>query len=217
MRLVRIRGIVALMKVIRKTNQQLVVADSSIWVSVMLLCLAVVFVYRGHVTGSWQGLLGAGIVSLFAFLFWRKEVVTFDAGRQEAEWRRIRAYKLDDGILPFSEITGIGMDTSYAKNNVPVYRLTMLTADKPVPLSDVFRGDKKRCDSVRAEILAFLHLEGGDVVLDAQSPHDNAIQALLRQGRKMDAIKLVRASEKVGLSEAMKIVNDIDEKMKAAQ
>ena len=211
------RGIVALMKVIRKTNQELVVADSSIWVSVGLLCLDAFVVYRGYVTGTWQALLGAGILTLFAFLFWRKEVVVFDAGRQQAEWRRIRAYKLDEGTLPFSAITGISMDSSYAKNNVLVYRLTMLTADKPVPLSDVFRGDKGRCDAVRAEILAFLHRDGGDAVMSARSAHDNAIEALLRQGRKTDAIKLVRASEDIGLTEAVKIVNDIDEKMKAAK
>ena len=205
------------MKVIRKTNQELVVADSSIWVSVMLLCVDVVFVYRGYVTGSWQALLGVGIVSLFAFLFWRKEVVTFDAGRQEAEWRRIRAYKLDEGTVPFSEITGIGMDTTSAKNNVLVYRLTMLTSAKPVPLSDVFRGDKQRCDEVRAQILEFLHLDRGEAVSSARNPHDNSVQALLRQGRKTDAIELVRTSERIGLSEAVKIVNDIDEKMKAAK
>ena len=202
------------MKVTRKTNQELVVADSSIWVSVLLLCVDVVFAYRGYVTGSWQALLGVGIVSLFAFLFWRKEVVTFDAGRQQAEWRRIRAYKLDEGTVPFSEITGIGMDSTSAKNNVLVYRLTMLTSGKPVPLSDVFRADKQRCDEVRAEILEFLHLDSGEAVSGGRNPHDNSVQALLRQGRKTDAIELVRASEKIGLSEPVKIVNDIDEKMK---
>ncbi len=205
------------MRMIRKTNQELVVADSSIWVSVVLLCADVGVVYRGYVMGSWQTLVLAGFLTLCAFVFWRKEVVVFDAGRQQAEWRRIRAYKLDDGVVPFSEITGIGMDTSSAKNNQLVYRLTLLTAGQPVPLSDVFRGDKQRCDSVRAEILAFLHLEGAEAVLDARSAHDNSIEALLRQGRKMDAIKLVRASEKIGLSEAVKIANDIDEKMKAAK
>jgi hypothetical protein len=206
----------ALMKVIRKTNQELVVADSSICVSVMLLCADVIVAYRVYVTGMWGALVVVGFLTLCAFLFWRREVVVFDAGRQQAEWKRVRAYKLDEGNIPFSGITGIGMDTSSAKNNQLVYRLTMLTGDKPVPLSDVFRGDKERCDSVRAEILAFLHLEDGGGVLDARATHDNAIEALLRQGRKVDAIELVRASEKIGLAEAAGIVNGIEEGMKAA-
>ena len=205
------------MKVIRKTNQQLVVADSSIWVSVLLLCFDAFVVYRGYVTGTGQALVLAGILTLFAFLFWRKEVVVFDRGRQEAEWKRIRAYKLDDGIVPFSEITGIGMDSSWARNNAAVYRLKILTAGDSVPLSDVFRGDKNGCDQVRAQILEFLNLAAGEAVPSARNINDNTIQALLRQDRKADAVELVRASEKVGLSEAQEIVNEIEDKMKAAQ
>jgi hypothetical protein len=207
----------ALMKVIRKTNQELVVADSSIWISVVLLCVDVVVAYRVYVTGLWGALVVVGFLTLCAFLFWRREVVVFDAGRQQAEWKRVRAHKLDEGMVPFSAITGIGLDTSTAKNNQLVYRLTMLTGDKPVPLSDVFRGDKERCDAVRAEILAFLHLDNREAVSSGRSTHDNAIEALLRQGRKVDAIALVQASEKIGLAEAAGIVNGIDEKMKAAK
>jgi len=158
----RIHAILAVMHVARRTNQELVVVDSSIWLSVFFLCADVPVVCKSFVERTAGSLILSGIVMLFAFLFWRKEVVVFDAASQQAEWKRIRVYKLDDGIVPFSEITGIGMDSSSAKNDVPVYRLTILTSGKPVPLSDLFRGDKPRCDSVRAEILNFLHLDGGE-------------------------------------------------------
>ena len=204
------------MHVTRKTNQELVVVDSSIWVSMLLLCAFVPAVYLSIVRGERAGLLAAGFLLLCAFLFWRKEVVVFDAARQQATWWRRRAFKSASGMVPFSEITGIGMESSPADRTL-VYRLTILTSGRPVPLSDVYRGDKQRCDSVKGEILEFLHLDGGEAVSSSRSANDNSIQALLRQGRKVDAVALVRASQHIGLTEAVNLVNEIDEKMKATK
>ena len=207
---------IALMHVTRKTNQELVVVDSSIWISVFLLCCFVPAVYLSIVRGERVGFLAAGFLLLCVFLFWRKEVVVFDAGKQQAAWWRRRAFKAASGVVPFSEITGIGMEASAAGNNVLTYRLTILTSGQPVPMSDMYRGDKQGCDSIKAEILQFLHLDREELSSSGVA-HENSIQSLLRQGRKLDAIELVRASEKIGLTEAVNLVNQIDEKMKAAK
>ena len=203
------------MHVTRKTNQELVVVDSTIWVSVLLLCVFVPAVYISIVRGERAGLLAAGFLLLCGFAFWRKEVVVFDAGRQRASWWRRRAFKAASGAVPFSEITGIGIESSPADRTL-VYRLTILTSGQPVPMSDVYRGDKPGCDSVRAQILEFLHLDG-EARSSSGVAHENSIQSLLRQGRKLDAVELVRASEHIGLTEAVNLVNQIDEKMKAAK
>jgi hypothetical protein len=204
------------MHVSRKTNTELVVVDSSIWVSMFLLCASIPLLYLSIERGGRGELLAVGFLVLCVVLFWRKEVVVFDAARQQATWWRRRAFKAANGMVPFSEITGVGMESSTAGNNVLTYRLTILTSGQPVPMSDVYRGDKQGCDSVRAEILEFLHLDD-----EAQSSsgiaNENSIQSLLRQGRKVDAIALVRESEHVGLTEAVNLVNEIDEKMKAAK
>ncbi len=217
MRFEPIRAILADMHVTRKTNTELALVDSSIWVSVLMLFAGGATAYASVTHGKPNGLWGAGFFALFAFVFWRKEVVVFDAGRQQATWWRRRAFKAASGMVPFSEITGIGMEASAAGNNVLTYRLTILTADKPVPMSDVYRGDKQGCDSIRAEILLFLHMDSGEASSSSGIAHENSIQSLLRQGRKIDAIQLVRASEKIGLTEAVNRVNEIDEKMKAAK
>jgi hypothetical protein len=213
----RFRGILAFMHVSCKTNTELVVVDSSIWVSVFLGCASVPLLYLSIERGGRAEFLAVGFLMLCAFLFWRKEVVVFDAARQQARWWRRRAFKATSGAVPFSEITGIGMESSYAKNNELVYRLTILTSGQPVPMSDVYRGDKQACDSIRAEILQFLHIDNGEASSSSGAAHENSIQSLLRQGRKVDAIELVRASEHIGLAEAVKVVNQIDEKMKAAK
>src|SRR5579863_5132870 len=139
----RIRAILAVMHVTRKTNQELAVVDSSIWVSVFLLCVAVAVAYASIVHDKLQGLALAGFIALFAFLFWRREMVVFDAGRQQADWGRRRAFKVATGIVPFNEIIGIGMETTSAGNRgILIYRLTILTSDKPVPMSDVYSSDR---------------------------------------------------------------------------
>jgi hypothetical protein len=203
------------MHVTRKTNTELALVDSSIWVSVLLLCAAVPVVYTSIAHGRQSGIWVTGFFVLCAFLFWRKEMVVFDAGKQQASWWRRRAFKAASGVVPFGEITGIGMESSTAENNVLTYRLTILTSDKPVPMSDVYAGNRAHYEALKAEISQFLHVD--NVEMPAAGVDENSIRSLLSQGRKVDAIELVRASEHIGLTEAVNRVNEIDEKMKAAK
>ncbi|MGA9586250.1 MAG: hypothetical protein WBQ95_13030 [Terracidiphilus sp.] len=204
------------MHVTRKTNTELALVDSSIWVSMFLLCVAVPIVYASmsHRKPNW--LWAAGFFMLFAFLFWRKEVVVFDAARQQAAWRRRRAFKAASGMVPFGEIKGIGMESSSGGNNVLVNRLTILTSGQPVPMSDVFAAGRKHYEGLRTEILEFLHLPDAGAEVPG-SGQRSSIESLLMQGRKIDAVELLRSSEKIGLSEAVNRVNKLEKEMKAAK
>jgi len=151
------------MHILRKTNQELVIVDSSIWVSILLSCVTLLFLYRTIVIQAGPVYyLVAGFIGLFALLFWRKEVVTFDSARQQAMWNRHRLFRIASGIVPFSDISGIGLETSSAKNNVLVYRLVILTAYGPVPMSDNYAGDLHNHEKVKREILEFLKLDSGE-------------------------------------------------------
>jgi hypothetical protein len=202
------------MHVTRKTNTELALVDSSIWISVILLCAGAPVAYTSIAHGRLSGLWVAGFFVLCAFLFWRKEVVVFDAGRQQVAWWRRRAFKAASGTVPFSEIKGIGMEASMAgEHGTLTYRLTILTSDKPVPMSDVYAGNHGHYEALKAEISQFLHVD--NVEMSPCGVDENSIQSLLKQGRKVDAIELVRASQKIGLTEAVDLVNGIEEKMKA--
>jgi hypothetical protein len=204
------------MHITRKTNTELALVDSSIWISVILLCAGAPVGYTSITHGRLSGLWVAGFFVLCAFLFWRKEVVVFDAGRQQVAWWRRRAFKAASGTVPFSEITGIGMEASMAgEHGTLTYRLTILTSDTPVPMSDVYAGNRAHYEALKAEISQFLHVD--NVEMSPCGVDENSIQSLLKQGRKVDAIELVRVSQKIGLTEAVNLVNEIDEKMKAAK
>jgi hypothetical protein len=176
------------MHIVRKTNQELVVLDSSIWISVGLLCVSVFVVYQLIEKGNQRGLLVVGLFLLFALLFWRREVVVFDAARQQAEWRRRRFLKVATGTVPFSEITGIGMETTTAKNNELCYRLTMLTPNGSVPMADTYASNREKYENLRNEILSFLHLDSGEetsmhATLPASGIADEAsVRSLLQAG-----------------------------------
>jgi hypothetical protein len=211
------------MHALRKTNQDLVFVDSTIWLAVLLLGFSVFAGYRSYVQGSRIGFVAAGFLVLCGFLFWRKEIVTFDAGRQQANWIRRRAFASASGSVPFSEITGIGMETTSGSRGELSYRLTILTNDKPVPMSDVYSGNHKHYEGIRQQILTFLHLDAGvaqageGVERNGEVDDEASVVSLLKQGRRIDAIHLVRSSQKIGLAEATDRVAHILEKMKVTQ
>lgn len=211
------------MHALRKTNQDLVFVDSTIWLAVFLLGFAIFAGYRSYVVGSRVGFLAVGFLLLCGFIFWRKEIVTFDAGRQQVEWTRRRAFKVARGTVPFIEITGIGMETTTASHGELTYRLTILTHDKPVPMSDVYSGNQGHYESIRKEILTFLNLDSGLAKPDQEAGHvgeiddEASVVSLLKQGRRIDAIQLVRSMQKIGLAEATDRVAQILEKMRVAQ
>jgi hypothetical protein len=206
----------AVMHIVRKTNQELVVVDGSIWISVFLLCAAAFMGFQGVAkkTPNWWILVA--LLALFAFIAWRRETVTFDAARQEVQWVRRRAFSLAGGTVAFSEIKGIALDSMTDNHGVLTYRLTILTAGKPVPMSDGYGGGEGHYESLRKQILEFLGMDK-DAQSSAEPGDEASIRSLLMQGRKVDAITAMRARYQLGLAEAVDRVNEIDQKMKAAQ
>lgn len=211
------------MHALRKTNQAVVFVDSTIWLAILLSAFSLFGAYRSYVQDVRGGFLAVGFLLLCAFLFWRKEIVTFDRGREEVEWTRRRAFKVVSGTIPFSEITGIGMETTTASRGELAYRLTILTHEKPVAMSDVYSGNQGHYESIRQEILAFLHPDAGLAKpgegADSVSGVDDeaSVVSLLKQGRRIDAIQLVRSTQKISLTEATTRVAHVLEQMKVAQ
>jgi hypothetical protein len=203
------------MRIRRTTNQQLVVMDSSVWISIVLLCLAASMATQAVALQTPKWWILVGCLSLFALIAWRREIVTFDAARQEVRWVRRRAFKLARGSLPFNEMRGITIDSTSGKNASSIYRLTILTTDKPVPMSDVYSGGEAYYVSIRKQILEFLNFDNRS---SSPGPGDEAsIRSLLSEGRRVDAIQFMQTQYQLDMEEAVDRVNEIDQKMKATQ
>ena len=211
------------MHIVRKTNQELVTVDSSIWVSIFLSCMTLFALYRTIIIKAGPVYyLAVGFLGLFVLLFWRREVVVFDSARQQALWNRRRLFRVASGTVPFSTITGIGMESTSAKNNVLVYRLTILTSQGSVPMSDNFAGGLKKYEKLKREILEFLKLDSGEAssalaAVVSGCIDEASVRSLLSQGRRIDAIQLVGSTQKISLTEATERVNAIYHQMKETQ
>jgi hypothetical protein len=211
------------MHVTRKTNQELVLLDSSIWISVFLLCVSAFVAYRMMLQSNPRGLLLDGLFLIFILIFWRKEVVVFNSGTQQATWTRRRLFKVATGTIPFSDITGIGVETNSAKNGVLVYRLAILSAQGSVPMADNYAGDQRKYEKLKQEILDFLKLDSSENRNNSASASSTGIEdeasvrSLLQQGRRIDAIQLVRSTQNISLVEATDRVAAIYEQMNATK
>ncbi len=202
------------MHITLKTSKELVVVDGSIWLSVFFLCAAAFMAFQAvaQQTPSWW--LMVGLLSLFAFIAWRRETVTFDTASQQVQWVRRRAFNLASGTVTFSEMRGITVESMHDNRGALNYRLTILTTDKPVPMSDGYGGGQAHYEALRKQILEFLNMDK----TASPGPDDEAsIRALLQQGRKVDAVQFVRTNYQLDLKEAVDRVDEIDEKMKAVQ
>jgi len=213
-----------IMRITRHTEQELVVVDSALGVSAVLFAAFLPLFYAATRPGKMGALFGACLFLLGAVVSLRKTTFTFDAGEQRVRWQGRKVLRVERGIIPFSEITGIGTETTFGSNGSNTYRLTILTRTGLIPLAYTYSGNQERYATIRAEILRFLNLEApapkaraGQSVSSAPAIDEASVRSLLSQGRKIDAISLVRRNAKTGLTEALRIVDEIDEKMKAPQ
>jgi hypothetical protein len=209
------------MRITRHTAQQLVVVDSTFGISAILFAASLPLFYVATRPGKIGALFGAVLFLLGAVVWLRRTIFTFDAGEQRVLWHGRKVFRSEDGVIPFNDIKGIGTETISGSHGSNTYRLTILTRSQAVPLAYSYGGNQSNYESTRAEILRFLHLEvPASSITDSQGESaridEPSVRSLLRQGRKIDAVGLVRSSAHVGLTEAVRMVDEIDEKMKAA-
>jgi len=209
------------MRIARQTDHELVIEESSLWLSVVLFVAATALAFLTLSQNKPKGLLGAGLFFLFALMWVRKIVFRFDAGEQMVYWMGRVLFKVTTGNIPFSQITGIGTETSSGgkSGNVPTYRLSILTAVGSTPMSSAYGGNRNNYMSIREVVLRFLHLDASDAsALRANLGVDEAsVRSLLRQGRRVDAISLVQTGAKIGLTESVERVEEIDKAMMEAK
>lgn len=198
------------MKLKRETPMELVVVESSEWLSYLFLCVAAGLFYGVGLHGrehTWKAFIPAAVFIAIAAAFFMRTQVTFDNARRQARWIRRRLFWVKSRAIAFDDITGVGMESTTGQNNQQIYRLTLLTSNGSVPMSDIYSGGIQSYEKLREKILQFLNLEAGktDGTLD-----ESAIRSLLAQGRKTDAIQLLSTSKHVGLAAATKMIETVE-------
>jgi len=211
------------MKILRQTPQELITVDSTVWISMICALASLPLFYVSVVLRKNGSIFGACLFILFAVLAYTKLTFVFDAVRRTVNWNGHKLYKVASGTITFDEIVGIGTETSSGGESGEItYRLTILTPQGSVPMAYSYGGNSQQYESLRKTILAFVKPERYNAAsLEATTfesvaaENEPSIRSLLAQGRKIDAITLVRTRENLGLTQAVERVNDVEMRMKA--
>lgn len=208
-------------KIIRKSPQELVVEENTVWISVFCALAAAVLTFAGIRVGKPGSVVVAGLFALFALVWVRKTTFTFDATQRVARWTGRKLFKTESGTISFDNITDIGTESTFGGNSgAATCRLTFLTPQGSIPMSSSYGGNSRRCDEIRQTILAFIKPEMRPPTSVPATKRDAvavelelSVRSLLCQGRKIDAVTLVQTKEQIALTEAVARVNAIDDQM----
>ena len=118
--------------------------------------------------------------------------------------------------MPFDEVKDVVLQSEPGKSGRPTYRLAMLTANGPMPLSSGYGATSDRCLALQSQIRQLLR-PGQTVAATAPAESiaanlDSSIRTLVAQGRKIDAIKLL-TSMGMNLTEAKQRADEIEKQM----
>lgn len=207
------------MHIASQSPQELVVVDSGRWISGLCAGAGALVILLAIQKHEPKGFLGAAFFLLFAVLADRRTIFTFDGLQRSVRWSGHRFLKTESGTIPFADITGIAVEAMSAGNKGTSYRLALLTTQGTTPMACAYSGIGN-LRSTRETILSFLQPDASLRPTPESSTalaDDASLRSLLRQGRKIDAVSLLRASESLSLTQAMQRIEAIDAEMRAGQ
>ncbi|HTW47787.1 MAG TPA: hypothetical protein VMD92_07555 [Acidobacteriaceae bacterium] len=213
------------MRIVRQNASAIVLQDSSLWVFVVCGAAAL-FVFAFALShGQYRTLIAGVCLLLFALLWLRKSTFVFDAAAQSIRWTRFCTGRTFTGTIPFADVQDICVEATISGSTSAICRLSIQTAAGTTPMSDAYSVHQQYAATLRDTLLAFLRPSAGTTLAPSATNADaeqtrqlnNSIRSLLAQGRKIDAILLVRQGEHLDLTEATFRVNQVANQMATKQ
>jgi hypothetical protein len=216
------------MKIVRQTESEVVVEESSHWTTILCALVSLFFLYLAAIEGLHNGYISAAIFLVFALSWLSRSAFTFDAVAKTIRWKRLSSFRISTGTIPFSSVQAIKLDpVSSDRGSVTTWRLNLVTTGGPVTMCNVDRAGHNGIVSLRETLV---HLVEPIGVPETPAPDvpptdnpdaeraaelDDSVRRLLQQGRKIDAILLVQRTDHLDLTEATFRVNRIAHNMKS--
>ena len=206
------------MHIARQTPQQMVVVDGSRWISAICAAGAIFAAYRVVSQLYLKGLIMVAVLALFAMIFDLRKTFTFDATQRIVRWKGRTILKAESGEIPFDSITNIDTETTTTSSKgggtIMLYRLAINASGKTIPMAYNYRGVGDGYSNLRRQILEFMRpgSQSAAALMGAAAGEslESSLRALLRQGRKMDAVALLRSTMNLDLTDAMKRIDEIE-------
>ena len=153
-------------------------------------------------------LIGAGTCAVMSVVFRERAYVVVNRATRSIAWTRTWAFQHRTGSLAFDEIASIMAERQLGDEGLPSRRLVLRTKDgKTVPLTMTYRPDTGDAMLKAAERIRTMM--AGEA---ADSPVAS-VRALIDAGRVIEAITLLRDTERLSLSEAKRRVDALRSKL----
>jgi hypothetical protein len=204
------------------------VRDSSLWLSAIFIAAALFLLYFVVVQGDRRAMVAMAVTLALALVWARRSTFTFSAATQRIDYTRLRWLRTASGTIPFSDVQAVHIETMSSDKGTMVYRLALATREGSLPMSDEYSGGRKHIECLRDTIQQFIQPAASSNLAAFAPPAanpdaartaalDDSVRNLLQQGRKVDAILLVRQSEHLDLTEATFRVNHIENQIKSEE
>lgn len=214
------------MHIQRQTPMELVLQDGSMWMAFIFVPSAIFVTISSIEKHQPRGFFAAALCLLFAAVFTRHTSFSFDKMQRVARWSRRTFFKVETGSLPFDSIRDIVIDAQAGDRNTATYRLSLVTADGPLPMANMFQGGSiGHYQGLRQQILEFLGIAPAGSGVPAPEPGilsdgipsdiEPSLRAMLAQGRTIDAIALLRTRENIGLADAKSRIDGLLQAMQS--
>jgi hypothetical protein len=202
------------MRIIKTTTpSQLVLRDRTLWISGVCFAAALFILYRVVAERDPAALaLSALFLVGFGLVFFGASDVVFDRTAQICRLRRISALGVVRASYRFPEIADVRVEIepSLGHSATTLCRLALVTADGTTPLTRSYEPSLARYNAMRDAIVLAL---AADLPLSAEI---DPVRELVKEGRRIDAIALLRQREKLGLTEAHERVARLEREVAAA-
>jgi hypothetical protein len=215
------------MKIVRQTESEIVVEDSSVATNA-ILSVTFLVLFSLSLALRWYSIACVSAPALlFAVFRLRKSTFVFIAAAHSIQWTRLRVTRKEAGSIAFSDVQDIVVESRGPGPFGPMCRLSLRAATTTIPISIGDNVAQDQAAIVRDTLLAFVKTAPGAKPASPASPGNTdaartqqlnaAIRLLLSQGKRFDAILLVQGNEHLDLTEATFRVNQVASQMETKQ
>ena len=197
------------MRIAEDTPSRLVLRDRTFWISLVLIAGAAVLLARYFQVWDWHLLLSAAVSLAFGLPFLRTTDLVFDKMQRVCSLRRLDMLKVTRLVLPFGEIQDIRVEVEpqAGSSHVIMCRFSLVTASGAIPLTIAYEPDLERYNKMRETIL-------DTVFAGARRPAAvDPVQDLVKQGRIVSAVALLRQRDGLDLVTARTRIDDMQKRL----
>jgi hypothetical protein len=195
------------MRIVENTPARLVLRNRTLWLSWGLFGLAAVLMVPVVSHPNPQEFLVAALCAACGAVFLRATDVTFDRARRTCALRRLDIWRVMRVDLSFDDILDVQIDTLTDEDRPPTCRLSLVTTSGTVPLTASYQPTLERFTQMRQAAIDAVFADR------TQPAAEDPVVRLVRAGRTIDAIALLRQRDGLDLASAHSRVHALRERL----